>query len=152
MIERWRPRADIERMFEEMDRLLPPPFRRGRLLPRMLGGHEAVDLYETPDRLVVKALVPGSRPEDIDISIDQRSLTLRARIGYTLPEEEAESATWHVREIMSGEVQETITLPVTVDPDQVSATLEDGVLTITLPKTPEIRGRRIPVTTRGAGR
>lgn len=149
MIERWRPRAEIERMFEEMDRLLPGPFRRGRALTRTLAPRHAVDLYETPDRLVIKALVPGSQPEDIDVSLDHMTVTIRARYGYRLPEDEAEAVTWHYQEIDSGQFTETVTLPVPVDQDQVTATVQNGILTVTLQKTAETRARRIPVQAAG---
>lgn len=150
MVERWRPRAEIERMLEEMDRLLPMPFRWGRTLPRMFTMRHGVDLYETPDQLVIKALVPGATPDDIDISLDHQTLTIRARYGYTLPEDEAEAVTWHFQEIDSGQFTETVTLPVPVEPEQVTATLQDGILTVTLRKTAETRARRIPVRTTGA--
>lgn len=149
VIERWNPRTEIEHLFEEMDRLLPMPFRWGRMLPRMLNMRHAIDLYETPDQLVIKALVPGATADDIDISLDNQTLTIRARYGYTLPEEEEKAVTWHVQEIDRGEFTETVTLPVPVEPERVTATLQDGILTITLQKTPETRARRIPVRTAG---
>lgn len=105
------------------------------------------DLYETPDRLVIKALLPGAQPEDIDIALDQNILTIRGKYGYTLSNEEEKEATWHYRETAHGEFTEMITLPVAVDAEQVTATLEDGVLTVTLRKTSDTRARRIPVRT-----
>ena len=145
MMERLRPRAEIERVLDEMDRLLGTPLRRGRLLPRLSPFRTAIDLYETPDSLIVKALVPGATPEDIHVSLEHTTLTIRGTYGYKLPEDEESEATWHFREVVSGEFTETLTLPAAVDPEAVTATVEDGVLTLTMPKSAETRARHIPV-------
>ena len=145
MMERLHPRAEIERMLDEMDRLLANPFRRGRLLPRLSPFRPAIDLYETPDALIVKALVPGCAPDDIHISLEHTTLTIRGSYGYKLPEDEEHEATWHYREVVSEEFTETLTLPAAVDPEAVTATVEHGVLTLTMPKSAETRAKHIPV-------
>lgn len=150
MMERLRPRAELERMLDEMDRLLATPFRRGRLLPRMTPFRPAIDLYETPDALIVKALVPGAKPEDIHISLEHTTLTIRGTYGYALPDDEENEATWHFREAVNGEFTETLTLPAAVDPDAVTATVEQGILTLKMPKSAETRARHIPVHGAGA--
>lgn len=147
MLERWSPRAEIERVFDEVDRMLSETVRRGRLMPRLHGFRTAVDVYETDDRVVVKAVMPGAKPEDLDVSLDQNTLTIRGRYGYEMPEEEAERVTWHCREIPHGQFVETLTLPAPVDADQVKAVFEDGILTLELPKTAETRAKHIPVRT-----
>ena len=150
MMERFRPRAEIERMLDEMDRLLTTPLRRGRFLPRLTPFRPAIDLYETPDALIVKALVPGAKPDDIHVSLEHTTLTIRGTYGYTLPEDEETEATWHFREAVSGEFTETLTLPAVVDPDAVTATVEQGVLTLKMPKSAETRAKHIPVHEAGA--
>lgn len=150
MLERWSPRAEVERLIDEVDRLVSETARRGTLLPRLGGFRMAMDLYETPDSLVIKALVPGLKPEDIDVALDQNVLTIRGRYGDVISEEEAAKVTWHCREIGSGTFSERVLLPLPVDPEQVSAAVEHGILTVTMVKTTEARAKRIPVHARAA--
>ncbi len=145
MLERWNPFTEVDRMLSDMDRLLSQTVGRSRLLPRLTGFSPLVDLYDTGDRLVLKALVPGARPEDIDISLEQNTLTISGRYGQTLSEDEAKNVTWYRREIGAGQFAETFTLPVPVNADQAEASFENGILTLTMPKAEQARTRRIPI-------
>jgi HSP20 family protein len=136
--------VDIERMWSEMDRLLSDSFIRPRSLTRF-GFRPAIDLYDQDDELILKAIVPGAKPEDIELSVEQNTLTIRGKFGYTLNEDEAKGVTWYRREIGSGEFAETISLPVPVDSDRAEANFTDGVLTLRIPKAEQARARRIPV-------
>lgn len=144
MMQRWNPMVDIERMWSEMDRLLSDSFIRPRSLTRF-GFRPAIDLYDQDDELILKAIVPGAKPEDIELSVEQNTLTIRGKFGYTLNEDEAKGVTWYRREIGSGEFAETISLPVPVDSDRAEANFTDGVLTLRIPKAEQARARRIPV-------
>ncbi len=145
MLERWSPRAEMERLLEEVDRLMGETSRRGRLIPRGLGLRPGVDVYETTDDIIVKAMLPGAAPEDVNVTLEQNMLTIRGHYGYRMPEEEAKNVTWHCREIPEGEFAETITVPAAVNADQARASFEHGILTLRLPKTAETRARRIPI-------
>jgi len=147
MMERWSPIAEFERLWSEMDRLMSEAFGRTArpFFARTFAARPAIDLYDTGEALVVKVAVPGARPEDLEVSIEQNALTIRGRYGYVLDEETAEHATWYRREIGYGEFSETLTLPAPVDAEGAQAQVEHGILTLTLPKTTEARVKRIPV-------
>lgn len=104
--------------------------------------HLPLDVYETPDDIVVRALVPGARPDQIDVKYQQGTLTIRA----TMDEQQLpEGATWLLHEVGSGQSIRQITLPPKVDIDRVETTFENGVLTLRLPKLPDARPKQIKV-------
>lgn len=103
-----------------------------------------IDVYETPDAFVVRALVPGVGPDGIDIQYQQGVLTLRTK---TETPDVEDGASWLVREIAAGQSLRQITLPRAVDVDAATTHFEDGVLTLTLPKTPEAKPKQIRIGT-----
>ena len=96
-------------------------------------GQLAVDVYETADKLVVKARTAGISKSDLDVSISDNILTIS---GVLSGGEDEQSTRWHIQECYWGEFSRTIALPVQVreDEDSVKAELKDGVLTITFEK------------------
>jgi len=145
MIDRRRHPRDADRLLDDMEQLLIEGVARARGLPRRLMGRLAIDLYDTGADLVVKALIPGARPEDVDLSVDQNTLLLQGRLGYPIDDVEARRVTWHHREIPSGEFAETVPLPAPVEADRATASFADGILTLTLPKEARVRSKRIRV-------
>ena len=101
-----------------------------------------LDIYETPDDLVVRAVVPGVSPDGLDVQIQAGVLTIRA----TSEEPSApEGATWLVREITPGEYIRQVTLPRTIEADGASSSFEHGVLTLRLPKSGDAKPKQIKV-------
>lgn len=96
-------------------------------------GQLAVDVYETTDKLVVKARTAGISKSDLDVSISDNILTIS---GVLSGGEDEQTTRWHIQECYWGEFSRTIALPVQVreDEDSVKAELKDGVLTITFEK------------------
>ena len=96
-------------------------------------GQLAVDVYETADKLVVKARTAGISKSDLDVSISENTLTIS---GVLSGGEDDQTTRWYIQECYWGEFSRTIVLPVPVkeDPDSVKAELRDGVLTITFTK------------------
>jgi len=94
-------------------------------------GQLAVDVYETADKLVVKARTAGISKSDLDVSIDNNILTIS---GVLSGGEDEQTTRWHIQECYWGEFSRTIALPVQVREDGVKAELKDGVLTITFEK------------------
>ena len=96
-------------------------------------GQLAVDVYETADKLVVKARTAGISKSDLDVSISDNILTIS---GILSGGEDEQTTRWHIQECYWGEFSRTIALPVQVreDEDSVRAELKDGVLTITFEK------------------
>lgn len=96
-------------------------------------GQLAVDVYETADKLVVKARTAGISKSDLDVSISDNILTIS---GVLSGGEDERTTRWHIQECYWGEFSRTIALPVQVREDEgsVKAELKDGVLTITFEK------------------
>ena len=96
-------------------------------------GQLAVDVYETADKLVVKARTAGISKSDLDVSISDNILTIS---GILSGGEDEQTTRWHIQECYWGEFSRTIALPVQVREDEksVKAELKDGVLTITFEK------------------
>ncbi len=115
------------------------PFVEGEWIP-------PVDVYEKPDKYIVKAEMPGVREKDLDISVSEDVLTLKGERRYESDEEEKDL---YRRERAYGDFKRNVNLPSDVDEDKVEATLKDGVLEIVLPKTEETRARKVPVSARG---
>ena len=99
------------------------------------------DLYDAGEELVFTADVPGLTSEEIDVSIHEGVLTVTAERNS----EPEEGRTEHRRERFLGKATRSITLPTEIDLENVSAKTENGVLTVTLPKAPEVKPRKIEV-------
>lgn len=105
-------------------------------------GQLAVDVYETDERLIVKARTAGVNKSDLDVSISDGILT----ISGTLSSGDDSAAThWHVQECYWGEFSRTLALPVQVKEDEVEAVLKDGVLTIGFTKIKQEQARKIEI-------
>ena len=101
-----------------------------------------IDVYETADDIVVRAVVPGVAPEGIDIQFQAGVLTLRAKSEATpIPDD----ATWLIQEVTPGEYVRQVTLPRTIDADEAHTTFENGILTLMLPKTADAKPKQIRV-------
>ena len=101
-----------------------------------------LDVYETADDIVVRAVVPGVAPDGIDIQFQAGVLTLRAKSDEpTIPE----GATWLIQEVTPGEYVRQVTLPRTIDAEKARTNFENGVLTLTLPKTADAKPKQIKV-------
>jgi HSP20 family protein len=105
-------------------------------------GGPALDAYEAGDQLVVEARLPGMKPEEIDVSIEQGVLTIQ---GETKAEEEREERTYLIREHRTGRFSRSMHLPETVDADAVQATYVDGVLRLRLAKVEPTKAHRIHI-------
>ena len=101
-----------------------------------------VDVIETKDQIVVKAAVPGVKPDEVDVSITGDTLTIK---GETKAEEKFEEGSYLRKERRFGAFQRTLTLPVNVVADKARAEFENGVLTLTLPKTEAVKPKSIKV-------
>ena len=104
-------------------------------------GQLALDVYETKDRLVVKARTAGVNKQDLDVSISEGILTITG----TLASGEEEVEQWHLQECYWGEFSRTLALPVPVKEEEIEATLKDGVLTITFTKVKQEQARKIEI-------
>jgi HSP20 family protein len=109
-------------------------------------GNLGLDVYETPEELVVRAAIPGVEPKDVEISVEEDVLTIR---GESRKEEEVKEENYLRRELRFGSFQRSLRLPPTVEPEKATATFENGVLKLSLPKKPEAKARSIKITPQG---
>ena len=107
----------------------------------------AVDIYEQNGNLVLQAEVPGLDPKDVDVRVENNVLTLR---GERKLEQNVNKDNYHRVERSYGSFSRSLTLPFAVDPDKAKATFKNGVLSISLPKPPEVqaKAKKIAISTR----
>jgi HSP20 family protein len=142
-IQLWDPFREAVSLRDAMNALLQESFiRPGSLLPLDGSAVPPLDVSETEDQLVIKASVPGVKPEDVQITVQGDTLTIR---GECRSEEEKTGERWHLRERHFGSFQRSVSLPAPVDSDKAQASHEHGVLTLTLPKTEEAKPRPIKI-------
>lgn len=135
---------DLVTLREAMDQLFEESVVRPR--PAVVAARAlAVDMYETDEAVVVKTAIPGADPEDIDISITGDSLTIK---GEFKADEEIEEADCICRERSYGAFSRSLTIPVSVEASEGEAEFEDGILTLTLPKTKALKPKAIKVKSR----
>ena len=142
---RWDPFAEFSGLRRAMDRVFEDfaPTRSWRGNGEVAELTFPIDLYETESSVVVKAVLPGIKPEDVDISVQGDTLAIK---GETKHEEEAKEGNWYRREIRYGSFSRVIPLPVRVNYDKADAKFKDGLLTITLPKAEEAIAKTIKVS------
>jgi HSP20 family protein len=104
----------------------------------------ALDIMERDHDLIVKASLPGVKPEDVHASVENNILTIAGEIR---DEQEQKDGRYYCRERRYGRFARSVLLPSPVNADAAEARFEDGVLTITLPKTEEARPKRINLRT-----
>ena len=141
---RWDPFRDMVTLREAMDRLFEESFvrPRGALASAEGVASLALDVFESADDVMVKASIPGLKPEDIDISITGDVLTIK---GETHGEKEEKQGNYHLRERRWGAFQRAVSLPTLVKADKADAVFENGVLTLTLPKVEEVKPKSIKI-------
>jgi len=132
---------------EAMNRLLEDSFVASGARGGVGALQMPLDVYETRDAVVVRASMPGVRPEDIDVTVTGDRLTIRGELRDQAP---AGVVRYHHREHRSGALARTVTLPIEVQSSRVEATLENGVLTLTLPKAERLRPKTITINVGGA--
>ena len=138
---RWEPAREMMTLREAMDRLFDDAFTRPFSV-REGWSAPAVDMYQTDDEIVVKAGLPGIKPEDVQINITGEVLHIKGDMKY---EDEQTERAWHMREQRWGSFERSVALPTNVVADRANADFEYGILTVTLPKAEEAKPRTISV-------
>jgi HSP20 family protein len=146
--DRWDPFREMPSLREAMNRLLEESvLRPGSPLAPIAGGDALpVDVADEAARFLGRASLPGVRPEDVHVTVQGDTLTIRAE---RRADDEPQAQNWIIRERRSGVFQRRITLPARVDPAGAEARFENGELVLTLPKAEEARPRRIEVKAPG---
>lgn len=105
-------------------------------------GQLAVDVYETEQKLVIKARTAGVNKQDLDVSISDGILTISGTLSSG---DDSDAIQWHIQECYWGEFSRTLALPVAVKEEEVEAVLKDGVLTISFTKVKAEQARKIEI-------
>src|SRR5579884_3418221 len=146
MLTQYNPLRDTVPLFSAMDQLFRDSFVRPFAWAPTAG--VPIDVEETPEAYQITASLPGWKPEDVNVTVQENTLTIS---GEYKPEPEAEQpdTVWHLRERQMGSFRRTLTFAAPVDPDQAQATYEYGILTLTLPKAESARPKVIKLGTSG---
>lgn len=133
---KWTP--FMEEPFEEFDKL----FNAVAPVGGVRGFVPAVDVYETKDAVVVETPLAGIDPEKVDVSIENDMLTVK---GEQEQKSEVEEKNYYRKEVRAGSFYRTVALPTHVVGDKASASYENGILTISVPKAPEAKAKTVKV-------
>jgi HSP20 family protein len=144
---RWEPFREMMSLRNAMDRLFEESFvRPSRVWPELERGELLVDMYQTANDVVIKAALPGVKPEEVDISITGDTLTIK---GEHKAEQEVKQEDYFYKEHRYGAFSRSIPIPVQVKAEKAEAVFENGVLTLTLPKAEEVKPKQIKVKAKG---
>jgi HSP20 family protein len=144
IIRRPSPFDELFTLRRAMDRLFDDDvFRPRAWRPVTMGAEPALDITTTPDELVVKASLPGWKPEDVEITLTGSTLTIS---GEMKEETRREEESWVLNEIRRGSFSRTLELPEGLVGDRATASYENGVLTLRIPKAEEIKPKQIKIT------
>ncbi|HEY82772.1 MAG TPA: Hsp20/alpha crystallin family protein [Dehalococcoidia bacterium] len=143
---RWEPFNQLMSLRQAMDKLFEEAF----ITPsRAFGGFGVavpIDMYQTDNEVVVKTALPGVKAEDIDITITGDTLHIR---GENKVDEKIKREDYIYQEHRYGAFSRSITLPAGLDTDKAEAKFEDGVLTLTIPKSEEVKPKSIKIKAKG---
>ena len=147
-IARFEPFRGFSTLQDQVNRIFNETVRNQGNESDLTTWAPAVDIYETPNELVVKADLPDVNEKDIDIRVENNLLTVRGERKF----ERAVSEENYLRvERTYGTFSRSFSLPNTVNPEAIQAGYKNGVLTVNLPKREESKPRQVKVTVNAAG-
>ena len=144
LVRRTSPLGELVSLRQAMDRLFEDSFVRPR--PWALNGETAampLDITSTTDALVVEAALPGVKPENVDITVENGTLTIRAESAEQRETNDGETI---VSEIRRGSVSRVVSLPTGLEADNATATFQDGLLRLTFPRAEAVKPRQIRIS------
>lgn len=129
----WRRGSNLEQMIDRMFDMESQPLPSGFPL----------DVLESDSEYTIKASVAGFDPDQIEITYDDNTLSIRGEIAEE--NTDGEEGKYHIRERRFGSFYRSISMPGVIDPEQISAETDNGILIVHLPKKPETQPRKIEV-------
>ena len=146
-VVKWDPFRDLLSIQDRMNKQFEQTMSRSRTEEGIAASTwtPAVDIYETTEAIVMQADLPGLRREDIDIQIQDNTLTLRGERRFA---EDAQEENYLRIERAYGAFQRSVTLPATGSLERIRAVFRDGILELTLPKAEEAKPKKIAVEVR----
>src|SRR5260370_6802430 len=145
-INRYDPYQEMLSLRKAKERICDKSFGNAN----WMGGSQSMtamppmNVVETENGYEVDVLLPGVKPEDVEVTVEQNTLTIKGKYSHR-SEEEGKSRDWLRQEISSGSFQRSITFPKPIDPNNIRATFENGVRTLKIPINETSRARRIEI-------
>jgi HSP20 family protein len=147
IVRRPSPLGELVSLRQAMDRLFEDSFVRSR--PWGLNGEGAtslpLDITNSADALIVEAALPGVPPEDVEITVEDGTLTIHAETRDERNDKDEDGQTL-IREIRRGSLTRSVALPTGLEPDKASATFAHGVLHLRIPKAEAVKPRQIRIS------
>jgi HSP20 family protein len=140
-------RETVDRLFNETS-----PFR-GLWTGAVANGTRAglpLDVYVTDREAVILAAVPGVDPANIEITVNQGTVTISGEIPNAAASEDAKGASWYLHELPTGTFRRSLSIPVEFDVAKAEANFAHGMLRLTLPKSEQAKPRQIKINVTGA--
>jgi HSP20 family protein len=144
IVRRPSPFGELMTLRQAMDRLFDDDVFRPVWSQASDGLRLPLDVSTTPDALVVEASLPGVKPDDVEITLENNTLTIS---GRTVEERKSEQGSHLVQEIRRGSFSRSISLPSGLEADRATATFENGMLRLHIPKAEQVKPRRIKIST-----
>ncbi|MDQ2741096.1 MAG: Hsp20/alpha crystallin family protein [Chloroflexota bacterium] len=120
-------------------------FQGSIITPQALGqgGFPPTDLYTTDDNVIIEMAIPGVNPNDVNVSVTGDTVTVSGEVKHQRHTQQGQQP--YVEEMWQGKFQRAFTLPIQVDANKAQANYQDGILTLTLPKSESTKPRKIQV-------
>jgi HSP20 family protein len=141
-IIRWDPFRDLIALRDKMNRLFEDAVRGEEKDLISSSWAPAVDIYETENELVLAAEVPGVDEKDVEISVEDNTLSIRGERKF---QKETKEENYHRIERSYGSFYRSFTLPNYIDQEKIHAEHESGVLKVHMPKKPEVKPRKVRI-------
>jgi HSP20 family protein len=145
IVRRPSPLGELVSLRQAMDRLFEDSFVRSRPwgLNGEAGGALPLDITSSAEALIVEAALPGVRPQDVEITVEDGTLTIHAETRSERKDEDGQTL---ISEIRRGSLTRAVALPSGLEPDKASATFEHGVLHLRIPKAEAVKPRQIRIS------
>ena len=144
IVRRPSPFGELMTLRQAMDRLFDDDYRPFRWLSGGVDGPALpLDVSTSDDSLTIEAALPGIKPEDVDITVENGTVRIS---GKTADERTAEEGSYVLQEIRRGNFSRTVTLPTGLEPDKATASFEHGILRLEIPKAEQVKPRQIKIS------
>lgn len=144
IVRRPSPFGELMTLHQAMDSLFDEDHRPFRWLSGGVDGPALpLDVTTSDDTLTIEAALPGIKPEDVDITVENDTVRIS---GKTATERTAEEGSYVLQEIRRGNFSRSVTLPTGLEPDKATATFEHGILRLEIPKAEQVKPRQIRIS------
>ena len=149
VLRRWEPFREAAGMRETVDRFFRSGFAHHHGPRAVYRGSDtlSLDVYHTPESLVLQVAIPGVRPDEVDVTVTGNILTIK---GEVRSGDEVEEKSYLIREHRQGTFSRTVTLPRGLETDEIEAAYDEGLLTLTIPKAEDARSKAIKINVKKA--